>query len=55
MAIASRDVRKYYRYKDGVCVIPDGTKIIDSKAFLDCTDLKEVVIPASVETINPNA
>ena len=41
--------------KNGVCIIPEGTKIIECRAFLDCTDLKEVVIPESVETINPNA
>lgn len=61
MAVAKRTTGKYDHYsgphdiKDGVCVIPDGTKIIDGRAFLDCTDLKEVVIPESVETINPNA
>lgn len=44
-----------YEIKDGVCVIPDGKKIIEYKAFKDCTELKEVVIPESVETINTYA
>lgn len=52
---------KYDRYvgpheiKEGVCIIPEGTKIIEGRAFLNCTELKEVIIPESLETINPNA
>lgn len=61
MSIGGRYTGKYDYYdgpheiKDGVCAIPEGTKIIGSKAFINCTELKEVVIPESVETINPNA
>lgn len=62
MAKADKRIGKYDHnfghpddIKDGVCVIPDGTKIIDSGAFLNYTDLKEVVLPKTVETINPNA
>ncbi len=44
-----------YEIKDGVCIIPDGKKIIEYRAFMNRTELKEVVIPESVETINPLA
>ena len=44
-----------YKIKNGICVIPEGTKIIECKAFLDCIDLKEIIIPESVEAISPNA
>ncbi len=35
--------------------IPDTIKIIKFNAFLDCTGLKSVTIPASVEEIENNA
>ena len=59
MAKADRRTGKYEQYfghpddiKDGMCVIPDGTKMIGHKAFMNCAELKEVVIPESVEVIN---
>ena len=44
-----------YEIKDGVAIIPEGTKEIESRAFEDCTDLTSVVIPNSVERIGNSA
>ena len=44
-----------YEIKDGVGIIPEGTSIILSKAFINCEELRKVVIPTSVEYINPLA
>ena len=44
-----------YEIKDGVGIIPEGTKYIDSCAFEDCKELTSVVIPNSVTRISWNA
>lgn len=61
MAVACRKTGKYdcnvgsFKAKGGVCVIPEGTKVIESGAFFNCAKLEELVIPESLEAINPNA
>ena len=37
--------------KDGVAIIPEGTKEIGNKAFNKCTELTSIVIPNSVKKI----
>ena len=44
-----------YEIKDGVAIIPEGTKIIESYAFKNCEELKSIVIPKSVEVIKHRA
>ena len=41
--------------KDGVAIIPEGTTKIEGCSFENCTELTSVVIPASVEYIQPGA
>lgn len=41
--------------KEGVCVIPDGVEIIGREAFLDCKNISEVHLPASIKRIETNA
>lgn len=61
MALKNRTTGKYdcnvgsFKIKMGECVIPEGTKVIESGTFLNCAELEELVIPESLETINPNA
>ncbi len=40
-----------YEIKNGIAVIPDGEKIIESSLFFFCTDLTSIVIPSSVTKI----
>ena len=40
-----------YEVKDGVGIIPEGTKIIEDEAFWGCTGLTSIVIPDSVTEI----
>ena len=40
-----------FEIKDGVAIIPEGTIEIREKAFQDCTSLKSIIIPESVEEI----
>ena len=44
-----------YEIKDGVAIIPEGTKIIESYAFKNREELKSIVIPKSVEVIEHRA
>ena len=40
-----------YEIKNGVAIIPEGTKEIGNKAFNKCTELTSIVIPNSVKKI----
>ena len=40
-----------FEIKDGVAIIPEGTKIIPAEVFKDCSLLTSVVIPDSVTEI----
>ena len=44
-----------YEIKDGVGIIPEGTTIIEKRAFMDCEGLTRIVIPDSVEKIEKEA
>ena len=44
-----------YEIKNGVAIIPQGTKKIGDNAFYGCTDLTSIVIPASVTNIEDGA
>ena len=44
-----------FEIKDGVGIIPDGTKKIKKYAFTGCTSLKSITIPESVTNIEDNA
>jgi hypothetical protein len=44
-----------YEIKDGVGIIPEGTKKIVSDAFENCKDLTSIVIPNSVMKIGARA
>ena len=44
-----------FEIKDGVAIIPEGTKKIGDNAFYGCTDLTNIVIPASVTKIEDGA
>lgn len=44
-----------FEIKDGVAIIPEGTKKIGDNAFYGCTDLTSIVIPASVTKIEDGA
>lgn len=40
-----------FEIKDGVAIIPEGTRAINYEEFKDCTELKSVTIPQSVSII----
>ena len=40
-----------YEIKNGVGIIPDGTKVVRTDVFRERTDLTSVVLPASVKQI----
>ena len=40
-----------YEVKDGVGIIPEGTTIIEKRAFEDCAELTSITIPDSVTEI----
>lgn len=44
-----------YEVKNGVGIIPEGTKILESYAFKNCEELKSIVIPGTVEVIEHRA
>jgi hypothetical protein len=44
-----------FEIKDGVAVIPEGTKKIADNAFYGCTLLTNIVIPKSVTKIEDGA
>jgi hypothetical protein len=44
-----------YEIKDGVGIIPKGTKTIEDSAFNSCEELKSIVIPDSVTEIGKHA
>ena len=44
-----------FTIKNGVAIIPQGTKKIGDNAFYGCTDLTSIVIPASVTNIEDGA
>ena len=44
-----------YKIKNGVGIIPEGTKVIVNSAFSDCKGLKSVTIPDSVKEIGQYA
>ncbi len=44
-----------YQIENGTCLIPMGTKSIEKGAFINCTELKHVIIPETVTEIGQNA
>jgi hypothetical protein len=40
---------------DGVCRVPQGTVVIESGAFKDCKELRELIIPRSLTDIECDA
>ena len=43
------------RYNLSDSMIPDGCRVIEARAFRDCTELTWIRIPDSVESIDPTA
>ena len=44
-----------YQIENGTCIIPVGTKAIEKEAFMNCTELRHVVIPDTVTEIGQSA
>ena len=44
-----------YEIIDGVAILPEGIEMIENEAFLECKELKRVVIPQSVRRIGESA
>lgn len=44
-----------YEIKDGVAIIPEGTTVIENRAFDDCAELTDIIIPDSVTSIGESA
>lgn len=40
-----------YQIENGTCIIPEGTKAIEKRAFINCTELTSVVVPDTVTEI----
>ena len=44
-----------FEIKDGIAIIPEGTKTIPNEAFCGCASLTNIVIPNSVTVIGDGA